>query len=258
MAFSRSNLRRLFQLEISFDSLNVDFLNQECWLLPFSAKANALKYAVVASDTKDLNISVYLDDVDVWSVTLISFFNRVADLGHFERWHFSVNHRYDRERELRDADNKNLVVDALIRAIKANPKLEYVDVSDAHWRVSWNFYFRDIFNAMEEHTGLRTFIVNGLPLYAYGWLEQLLSRNWNITVCDRSGKRCTNGGSIDKLYLLNAFYNGSTELVKEPPSARSLLVATALYESASKNFQYSALLLSNHTDMLCEFAQHMN
>ena len=39
---------------------------------------------------------------------------------------------------------------------------------------------------------------------------------------------------------------------------RPLLVATALLESASENYKPTALLLSNHTDTLCEFIDGAN
>ena len=39
--------------------------------------------------------------------------------------------------------------------------------------------------------------------------------------------------------------------------SRPLLLATALADSASKKFQYTGLLLSHHTDVLCEFITDM-
>jgi hypothetical protein len=52
--------------------------------------------------------------------------------------------------------------------------------------------------------------------------------------------------------------DGYKELVKESTSLRPLLVATALIESASETFQKSALLLSNHADILCELLHDAN
>lgn len=86
-------------------------------------------------------------------------------------------------------------------------------------------------------------------------LDRLLSRNRNITVFDIFGKKFTNGSSIDKLYALNRFFDDSAELVLEDTSLRPLLVATALSESASANYQYTSVLLSNHADTLCELIQ---
>jgi hypothetical protein len=52
---------------------------------------------------------------------------------------------------------------------------------------------------------------------------------------------------------LNRFYCGSATMITESIELRSSLMMTALTKSASRNFQYSSLLLSNHTDTLCEF-----
>jgi hypothetical protein len=81
----------------------------------------------------------------------------------------------------------------------------------------------------------------------YSLLGRLLSRNRRTNVCDDRGNRYTN---------VNNFYNCSFDLLKEnSTSLRPLFVATALTDGTSANFQYAALLLSDHTDMLCEFLQ---
>ena len=58
-----------------------------------------------------------------------------------------------------------------------------------------------------------------------------------------------------KVKSLNAFYRGSVGLVAAPPLKRPSLVATALVKRASKNFQYSSLLLSNYFDASCEIVR---
>ena len=107
--------------------------------------------------------------------------------------------------------------------------------------------------AVEGHAGLRTRTVRNIIAEGriFSWLEHLLSRNRNTTVLD-SGEKITNGSTIDKLYLLNRFYHGSVALVKESTESRPDLVAAALTEGASSTFPHSALVLSDHTDMLCE------
>jgi hypothetical protein len=45
--------------------------------------------------------------------------------------------------------------------------------------------------------------------------ERLLSCNRRVNVCDDRGNRSTNESSIDKLYALNHFYNGSPDMWKE-------------------------------------------
>lgn len=114
---------------------------------------------------------------------------------------------------------------------------------------------------MDDHEGLRTFSVKEYPLRYdsnYSWLEQLLKRNRNIAVVNHSNKTITNGTSLTKLYELNRFYNTSAALVKECQPVRSWVVGTALLEGISQNLQYTALLLSHHTDVLCELLQHSN
>lgn len=117
-----------------------------------------------------------------------------------------------------------------------------------------------LFRGMEGNTGLRTLQVKVYPPEdpGYSWLDRLLSRNRNITVLDRSGERCSNGPNIDNLYALNRFYQGSASLVTVSASLRPLLVVTALLERESTTLQRRALLLANHTDILCEFIDDMD
>ena len=124
--------------------------------------------------------------------------------------------------------------------------------------MEWGLHFLTIFKAVEGHKSLQTLIVREYPRREdpnYSWLKQLLSRNRNITVLDSSGLRCSDGSSVNKLYSLNHCYLGSVKLANGSASLRPLLVATALLENASQKYQNTALLLSNHTDMLCEFIQ---
>lgn len=65
----------------------------------------------------------------------------------------------------------------------------------------------------------------------------------------------TDGLHVDALYALNRFYRGLLDLKVETPSERPLLVATTLTKGASSSFQRMALLLSDHTDTLCELTQ---
>lgn len=81
----------------------------------------------------------------------------------------------------------------------------------------WCPHLQMVFNAMELHAGLRTFVVRNYPPedIDYSWLERLLSRNRNITVLDERGNRITNGTTIDKLYALNRYFHESAKLVKD-------------------------------------------
>ena len=285
--FSSSNITRLFKLDITFNMLEMHRLAQECSLLPFSANANALKYEIQVSlfqpsdfeglniITKDIDLEIDQGESNDWDVPLIALFDRMVECGHFERLRF-----YDASLSGigRHGINDKRLVEELIEVIKANPKLEYLDLSNMYRCFEWSFYLGHVLEAMEDHQGLHSFTFDELvpfmndsdndsddESYYKGWsddayegLERLISRNRNIKVYDKSGKRCSNGPRIDKLYQRNAFYHGSAGLVKESISTRPLLVATALVESTSEHFQFSALLLSNHADVLCELIQDID
>jgi hypothetical protein len=63
-------------------------------------------------------------------------------------------------------------------------------------------------------------------------------------------------GIVEELYSLNRFYQGSAEIVAFSSSCRASLVATTLVKSASKDFQRTALMLENHSDILHELMQY--
>lgn len=267
--FSRANFQRLLQLEI-FEKLQTGILSKKFALLPFSTKAKALVYTISPDTiqpkdfnsldivTKDLHLKVYLGRAgNNWDALSIAFLNRMAVLGHFERFCFLISGRRRFE-----ASKVARVAEALIRAISANPKLTYLNLGDFTYDdpkdcVNWSPHLQNLFKAMEVHKGLRTVVVGRYPREDsfYVWLEQLLSCNRDITVLDRSGNRISNGVSIDNLYALNHFYKGSAELVKESMNVRSWLAGTALVERKLQNFQYTALLFSHHTDMVCDLIQ---
>lgn len=261
MPFCRTNLFRLFQLEI-FETLSCSFLDEELVLRPFYAKVKALNYEINAFYieprdfdsldivTNDLQFRLYVENNDSWEGIMISFLNRVAELGHFERFGFSVDcgRRYTSSHELEP------VAEALVLAIKTNPKLTHLNLSDSHWRMDWGPHFQIIFKAVEEHKSLRTVILSDRNWTDdnYSWLGKLLSCNRHITVLDRSGEKISNGPAIDNLYLLNHIYLKSAKLLQESTALRPLLVEAALVKSASGTFQPTALLLSKHADVLCE------
>ena len=291
--FSPVNLHRLVQLE-AFERLSTYIYDDEAILFPFSSKVDTLDYqasgdyirpddfASLDIATKDLRFKIYLVNNKAWDV-MIAFLNRVAELGHFERLHFSICYwDEDVEPDVEYTEVPRAVAEALIGAINANSKLSYLDLSDEVLTVDWNPQLPIIFKALEEHQGLRTFILQDCPpeyfsdedvsddsgsddddsvqsfRLDYSLLEQLLRRNRKITVLDHSGNLFSNGSSIDSLYLLNRFHCGSVELATESASWRPPLIATALMERASEDFQYTSLVLSNHADVLCEFIQSLN
>ena len=278
VSFSHTNLKRLFQLDV-FENLKITISDKESVLLPLSARVNALECEIDAKHvqarhfdsldivTKDLNVTINLDDVDNWSAVLISFLNRVATLGHFERLSFSVG-GWDDDREPIEHDEVQPVAEALIRVIHANPKLKHMDLSDkCNWNLDWIPHMQNIFKALEEHDSLRTLVVKEIFSHDYtmteedrqryySWLEDFLSRSHYISVVDRGGRRCSNGSSIDKIYR-NRYHHLSAKLVKESETLRALLVGKALLESASNNFLHTVHLLSNHRAILCDLIENV-
>ncbi|GAX17965.1 hypothetical protein FisN_18Hu176 [Fistulifera solaris] len=276
MPLSPYNQRRLLQLEV-FESLDLKFLNDEGLnFLPFAAKVDWLTYEFYTSGfqpeafgsldiaAKNLHLEMYFsnDNAD-WDAILITFLNRVAELGHFEtlkilpRW----DHKGSWFNKFRDIAS---IAKAMIRVLNGNPFLSDFRVGSCEERIDLTSHLVAIFEAMEEHKALEKFTVDAMyrwgPEYdaACEALGRLLSRNRNITVYDKTDKRCSNGPKIDRLYALNAFYSGSAALVKESIENRPPLVTTALLERAAENFQYTVLLLSNHTDLLCEFVSEID
>ena len=156
-------------------------------------------------------------------------------------------------------DKTARIATALDRVISANPHLTYLALSKGHSNVDWTPHLQSIFKVMEVHHGLRTFCVNIITeeSFSFSCLERLLSRKRNVKVVDSSEDTITTGTSIEKIYSLNRFFHDSASLTKVSAALRPQLVASALAESASGIFQRTALLLDQHTDMLCKFVGHM-
>ena len=208
---------------------------------------------------KDLDCASFYGDSeseeDNWDVFLVSFFKRLAELGHFERLRLIFP-----SSEQSTSEQVSNITKAFVDAIKANSNLVYLHiVSESHRSFDWTPHLQDMFEAIEEHPGLRTLVVQRYPPVDadYSLLKRLLLGNRNIVVLDRAGERCSDGSSIDDLYALNPFYHGSKDLAKESSSLRTNLVATTLVESASENYQRTAVLLSSCEDVLFELVQNM-
>ncbi|GAX11730.1 hypothetical protein FisN_7Lu107 [Fistulifera solaris] len=172
MPFSVANLKRLLHLDCCMEELTLptfydDFA--EYVLLPFSANTKALEYSI-DSDTidpndfeslniapKDLSLKIYVggdDDRDNWDDLVVSFLNRVTELGHFEKlnigiisWHQFVSEKVE------------AVTNALVGAIKANSRLVHLDLSNCYWSFDWSTQVQHIFEAAAWHPGLRTLAV---------------------------------------------------------------------------------------------------
>jgi hypothetical protein len=130
--------------------------------------------------------------------------NRVARLDHIERLGFVVggnwNYYDDGVHEIHDYESVKIVTDPLLKVIDSDPNLTCLDRSNSSWLLDWGPRFKRIFKTMEGHSKLCTFVVvNRCYCYwscywpsdnstehsrypRFSWLEQLLSRNRNITV----------------------------------------------------------------------------
>ncbi len=270
LPFSRANINRLFTLTNMFEKLVVEgLLDEENVMLPFSAPVNALSYHIHAKNlqwadvdsldivAQDIDFRFYMKSVKDWDTFLVSFLNRVAVLGHFKALSFAFADIIDEERSVEFAeslDKVNRVAKALIRVIRCNPQLSLLDLSSSSCDVKWDPLIRCMFKAMEDHEGLRIFMIKKYPSEDpdFLWLEKLLSRNHKINVFHSE----SDVPKIEKLYALNKFYCKSEELKKECSTVRTFLVAMAMMErNLSKNFQRRALFLSHHTDILYELIQ---
>lgn len=146
-----------------------------------------------------------------------------------------------------------------------NRLIDYVATRENLERLEWWIPFqsdeltRKLFSVVGEHKMLRAFGIDQCPdrfrysrEYRFDLIIPLLKQNRNIEVTNRYGEMLDGNRSVDMLNALNRFYRGSKSLGKEPPEIRSSLVKVALSNSAYLDSQRSALLLSIHTDTLCE------
>ncbi|GAX20910.1 hypothetical protein FisN_1Lh434 [Fistulifera solaris] len=269
--FGPDELKRLLELDISYDKLAIANVirDKKSVLLPFSVKANSLECKIEAQRfqanafdslniiTRDLRLMIDLINVTDWEMYLTLFFNRVAVLGHFQKLNllFDCRRSY-RETQLFEFERIVSITKALLHAVNSNPNLSHLDLSDDSSKIDWVPHLKDIFEGIEAHKGLRFLVVESYPWTDdpdYTWLKRLLSRNRTITVLDDTGTIISDGSSVDELYSLNRFYNGSKALSKDSASLRRELVTKTLLESASNCFQRSALLLFHLTDVLCDF-----
>ncbi len=268
MFISSDNLKKMLKLDV-FHTFSSDVLNEEYLLLPFSTKVQTL-HCVIDADRYNPE---HFDNLDIVASELHlkmcnfryaedllrSLFHRLSVLGHFEKFGIQSNVEDNSWMDADDFDDETSedverLVQTLIHAIIANPNLSCLDLGSAEYLFNLSPKLLDnLFLAFEQHEGLRTVFIDCQQDYDFNYpaLETLLSRNLDITVRDGSGKRISNGKTIEWLYLKN----GSARLVTKSLPVRPQLLATALLEIASRNFHYSAFLLSEHSDVLCELIE---
>ncbi|GAX17671.1 hypothetical protein FisN_10Lu388 [Fistulifera solaris] len=275
LPFTRSNFRRFLQLDMVISNLAIDLkspLDGELALLPFCAKVDTLSYyfdakivrpedfGSLAIHTKSIYIYTFVDGAEKWDAILISLFHRMAALGHFTAFNFAIDFRNENNGEQFRFDQVATVTNAFIQAVQANRQLSTLHIGRVHARFKWGPHLQSIFEAIEEHTGLQRVVLEDYPREDsnYIWLEQLLSRNRNIIVMDKERQKYSNGSSIDKLYALNQYYRACARLAKASPSLRPALVRKVLVEHTLQNYQRTALLLSQHEEILCEVFADVN
>ncbi len=278
LPFRVNHLQRLLQCNV-FEQLNLSEIPKEVALLPFSAKVNALGYTISSTRiqpqncpslpllAKDLHLTLLCDFCPRWRSLFLALLNRLAELRHLEKLTLSLRYEFDEMSDEEEDANNDLpsrIAAALVGVIRGNPRLTHFQFEGAYSIGNWYPQLQEIFRAMEDHPGIRTVVLgefpwtlpfdfyrgsdNGsLPSFVNPWLEQLLTRNRAIQVLDTEGGCISQNRAIQKLFHWNRFFYGSAALMQDRPR----LVTTVL--TNVPQFQYTALLLSDHTDVLCEF-----
>jgi hypothetical protein len=258
---SDENLKLLCQID-NIGELTVSSPKEEFALFPLSAKVESLTYISISSsslltaDLQSLNIAtsklclfINHDDFTVPTELILSFWRRVATLGHFVElsviWQLPSNTLFEVPVN---------IIHEITQAALANRNLRLLDFTDDN--LNMNPHIGSLLEGLKDHQELSTIKVNvddesfG-PDYSH--LRKLISHNRNITVTCSSNHVYTDGSTIDDLYSINRFYRGSADLLLKSSTFRASLVATALTEIASNDFRRSGLLLSDHVDVLHEF-----
>ena len=262
------NMRRLLRVN-TIGHLGLSLLDDtELALLVFSAPVDSLEYDIYLSSlseadfqrlnitTKKLTLNMHHEGETFPTETVVAFYRRVAEIGHFVELGGELN---------LDAAAAGKVVPEIIeeeqfRAVLANSNLQVLDLSGCE--LDWGLHLGRLFEDYKDHKDLHTIklsVSDEVRVFGpqFSILRQLLSQNRNITfkLTENDGTVYSDGDLVHTLYALNRFYRGSASLLIDPPPERPSLVTTALEESAANDFQRSALLLSNHTEVLCELVQ---
>lgn len=269
--FNDYNMKRLFQTE-GIEHLSVPYLFLDDYLgfYHLTAKVDSLDCLIcvpsLMADLSSVNIVAKklsftieksgLDDFPAEPV--ISFFRHLANLGHFEELAVSF-HFHDGA----DFGIPNCVVQEIINAALANSNLQVLDLKASCEELQWSEHSIRLLEGLKDHKTLKTLRISlddDDQDEAFGpdcwYLQRFLSHNRNVDVTNTEGDIYADWCMADELYSLNLFYRGSKALVVDPLSERSSLVATALMESISNNFQRSALLMFDHVDALHELVQY--
>jgi hypothetical protein len=265
---SDDNLKRLLQLD-TMEQLALPCLNKEIAMLPFSAKVNHLDYEISSSSlqedllpsmdivTSELAITIQLGSETNLSENVIAFFRRMAEFTHLVELKILFRFKYGYP-GLQESLPEGIVQE-IVRVALVNNNLVLLDLSDGGRHIDWAPHMETLCNGLRAHKGLRTLKVtvyddNSSFGPEFTFLRELLTENRNLTTTNENGLfywgYWQTRNIMKKIYSLNKFYRGSAGLAVEPTKERATLVATALLHRASNNFQRSALLLSDHVDVL--------
>ncbi|GAX15247.1 hypothetical protein FisN_1Hu684 [Fistulifera solaris] len=237
---------------------------------PFSAKVNSLAYELFQSAllkaawqsvnivTSKLYLRITSQGTTFPTEAAICLWRRMASLGHFTELEIA----FKCENIDRGSTVPVCVVQEMICAIRANSSLKVLGL---HWddvnlhrrSLDWGQHLKTFCEGLRDHKRLLTLkvdVVDKKQTFGsdFSYLRQLLTEFRFIIVTSCQGQLYSDGKLIDKLYTLNRFYCGSTCLQVEPSLERRSLMESALMESASNDFQLSALLMADHVDLLCE------
>ncbi|GAX13005.1 hypothetical protein FisN_2HuN07 [Fistulifera solaris] len=159
-ALNDENLKLLLDLEV-LDHLELPILeNDELALLPLTAKVESLDYCIFSASALDTDLSVLnivakklclsvgIEDEFFPTDLMVSFWRRVAELGHFLELDIKF---YGSNFELPD-----YVVQELIRAAHSNINLQVLCLSDCEEEPFWGPYLQKLFNGLKDHKRLRT------------------------------------------------------------------------------------------------------
>ena len=251
-------LRLLFDRFDLFESLQVGALPNDLLLKLLSAPLKSIGFKAGAENNeldlttaeivpKEIRVKTMYNDFP--PKFMVSFFHRVAELGHLESLKLSTTN----SRRVSSAVRK-----ALFHAIGVSKKLEtlklYVGANILGYRMA------RLFDLLEKHEGLQTFHLYNYPTIIdrhFSWLKQLLKRNRRIHVNDEKGNDWVYDDELKEIYAMNRFVSGSERLTKEATLDRPVFMGAAFTHSAAGDFQRAGLLLKDHVDIFCEILHEL-
>lgn len=251
-------LRQLFDHLHLFEHLDLPCVPSDLLLKLLAAPLKSICFTVDTEDEeidlgeadivpKDIVVSSIMTNTTFQTRFMLSFFNRLAQLGHLERLAVNASIFY------RGPPTNTDVGNALIRAVRGSKKLKRLEFHE-NPRV-WDNCLKDLFRVLESHDTPCTVHLHDYPGALdpeYSWLKQLLRRNRKIevdSIWDSILK-------MEDTCALNRVFCGSQRLTQEPPFIRTSLVGTALTHSVAANrLRRIGILLTDQVDVICDLLQ---